>query len=71
MSCKLLLNLVECIQQHSKNDPNSNNEQSGYLLLSKILKICMLKFKTIVKLHIPFLQNRMLVLIFFNMTYIF
>ncbi|XKL66766.1 hypothetical protein PGB90_010186 [Kerria lacca] len=39
MSCKLLLNLVECIQQHSKNDPNSNNEQSGYLLLSKILKI--------------------------------
>lgn len=61
MSCKLLLNLVECIQQHSKNDPNSLNEQAGYLLLSKILKICVLKFKIIVKLHIPFLQNRMLV----------
>ncbi|XP_065219244.1 transformation/transcription domain-associated protein isoform X2 [Planococcus citri] len=58
MSCKLLLNLVECIQQHSKADPNSTNEQSGYLLLSKILKICVLKFKTIVKLHLPFLQTR-------------
>ncbi len=61
MSCKLLLSLVECIQQHSRADTNPNNEQSGYLLLSKILKVCVLKFKMVVKLYIPFLQNRMYV----------
>ena len=48
MSCKLLLNLVECIRQRSdvENGP-------GRDLLIEMLEVFVLKFKSIVKLQLP------------------
>lgn len=52
MSCKLLLNLVECIRQRSdvENGP-------GRDLLIEMLEVFVLKFKSIVKLQLPTLMG--------------
>ncbi|XP_049825027.1 transcription-associated protein 1 isoform X2 [Aethina tumida] len=49
MSCKLLLNLVECIR-HS-----SENSSEGRELLMRMLEVFVLKFKTIAKIQLPIL----------------
>ena len=53
MSCKLLLNLVECIRQRSdvENGP-------GRDLLIEMLEVFVLKFKSIVKLQLPILMGK-------------
>eukprot|EP00794_Sanderia_malayensis_P003404 gene3404-3894_t len=47
MSCKLLLNLVECIRQ------KSDEQGVGRDILMKMLEVFVRKFKTIAKQHIP------------------
>ncbi|XP_058799221.1 transformation/transcription domain-associated protein [Phymastichus coffea] len=54
MSCKLLLNLVECIRQRSDAD----NSNQGRELLMRMLEVFVLKFKTITKLQMPILLNK-------------
>ena len=54
MSCKLLLNLVECIRQRS--DAESSNQ--GRELLMRMLEVFVLKFKTITKLQMPVLLSK-------------
>ncbi|KAF7269505.1 transcription-associated protein Nipped-A isoform X2 [Rhynchophorus ferrugineus] len=54
MSCKLLLNLVECIR--IKSDDENSNE--GRELLMRMLEVFVLKFKTIAKIQLPVLMNR-------------
>lgn len=53
MSCKLLLNLVECIRQRSdvENGP-------GRDLLIEMLEVFVLKFKSIVKLQLPIIMGK-------------
>lgn len=53
MSCKLLLNLVECIRQRTdvENGP-------GRDLLIEMLEVFVLKFKSIVKLQLPILMGK-------------
>ncbi|XP_014255602.1 transformation/transcription domain-associated protein [Cimex lectularius] len=53
ISCKLLLNLVDCIKQLSEKDPTQ--AQTGQDLLMRMLEVFVIKFKTIAKLHLPFL----------------
>ncbi|XP_023232044.1 transformation/transcription domain-associated protein-like [Centruroides sculpturatus] len=53
MSCKLLLNLVECIR--GKSDRESGN---GRELLMRMLEVFVLKFKTIAKLQLPVLMQK-------------
>lgn len=53
MSCKLLLNLVECIR--GKSDRESGN---GRDLLMRMLEVFVLKFKTIAKLQLPVLIQK-------------
>ena len=53
MSCKLLLNLVECIRQRSEQDP-----QAGKDLLVKMMEVFVLKFKTVSKLQLPILMAK-------------
>ena len=48
MSCKLLLNLVECIRQRSDVENGPGRE-----LLIEMLEVFVLKFKSIVKLQLP------------------
>ncbi|XP_074658755.1 transformation/transcription domain-associated protein-like [Tubulanus polymorphus] len=48
MSCKLLLNLTECIRQ--KSDAENGN---GRELLMRMLEVFVLKFKTIAELQLP------------------
>ncbi|WAQ94362.1 TRRAP-like protein [Mya arenaria] len=48
MSCKLLLNLVDCIRQKSEQE-NGN----GRDLLMRMLEVFVLKFKTIAKIQLP------------------
>ncbi|XP_052826902.1 transformation/transcription domain-associated protein [Octopus bimaculoides] len=48
MSCKLLLNLVECIR--TKSDQESGN---GRELFMRMLEVFVLKFKTITKIQLP------------------
>lgn len=52
MSCKLLLNLVECIR-HS-----SENSSEGRELLMRMLEVFVLKFKTIAKIQLPILISK-------------
>lgn len=54
MSCKLLLNLVECIRQRS----DAENSNQGRELLMRMLEVFVLKFKTITNLQLPILLNR-------------
>ncbi|XP_011505966.1 PREDICTED: transformation/transcription domain-associated protein [Ceratosolen solmsi marchali] len=54
MSCKLLLNLVECIRQRS----DAENSNQGRELLMRMLEVFVLKFKTITKLQMPILLNK-------------
>lgn len=53
MSCKLLLNLVECIR--AKADQESNNVRD---LLMRMLEVFVLKFKSIGKLQLPALIQK-------------
>ncbi|XP_046480160.1 transformation/transcription domain-associated protein [Neodiprion pinetum] len=54
MSCKLLLNLVECIRQRS----DAENSNQGRELLMRMLEVFVLKFKTITKLQMPVLLGK-------------
>ncbi|KFM75844.1 Transformation/transcription domain-associated protein, partial [Stegodyphus mimosarum] len=53
MSCKLLLNLVECIRARSDRENGNGRE-----LLMRMLEVLVLKFKTIAKLQIPVLMAK-------------
>ncbi|XP_067013941.2 transformation/transcription domain-associated protein [Anabrus simplex] len=53
MSCKLLLNLVDCIRQRSEMENGNGRE-----LLLRMLEVFVLKFKTISKIQLPVLMNR-------------
>lgn len=79
MSCKLLLNLVDCIRQKSEGDstattsgtiaanvsnPNQGNVQGRQLLL-RILEVFVLKFKTISKLQLPILLAKWFVIFWY------
>ncbi|XP_076072619.1 transformation/transcription domain-associated protein-like isoform X5 [Mytilus galloprovincialis] len=48
MSCKLLLNLVECIRAKSEQDNGNGRE-----LLMRMLEVFVLKFKSIAKIQLP------------------
>uniref|UniRef100_UPI00359021B0 transformation/transcription domain-associated protein-like n=1 Tax=Myxine glutinosa TaxID=7769 RepID=UPI00359021B0 len=48
LSCKLLLNLVECISTRSEQEGGS-----GHDLLLRMLEVFVLKFRTITKYHLP------------------
>jgi hypothetical protein len=56
MSCKLLLNLVDLIRQRSETE---NNVRQGRQILMRMLEVYVLKFKTIVKLQLPVLVNKL------------
>jgi len=51
MSCKLLLNVVECIRQRS-------DESAGREILMKMLEVFVRKFQTIAKHHIPIIMAK-------------
>ncbi|XP_069681279.1 transformation/transcription domain-associated protein isoform X3 [Periplaneta americana] len=53
MSCKLLLNLVECIRTRSEEEKGQGRE-----LLMRMLEVFVLKFKTIAKLQLPVLMSK-------------
>nr|XP_042899044.1 transformation/transcription domain-associated protein isoform X5 [Parasteatoda tepidariorum] len=53
MSCKLILNLVECIRIRSDRENGNGRE-----LLMRMLEVLVLKFKTIAKLQLPVLQKK-------------
>nr|CAH7738954.1 unnamed protein product [Callosobruchus chinensis] len=54
MSCKVLLNLVDCIRIRSE----AENSSEGRELLMRMLEVFVLKFKTIAKIHLPILVNK-------------
>ncbi|XP_072379030.1 transcription-associated protein 1 [Diabrotica undecimpunctata] len=54
MSCKLLLNLVDCIRLRSE----AENSHEGRELLMRMLEVFVLKFKTIAKIQLPILTNK-------------
>ncbi|XP_030767739.1 transcription-associated protein 1 [Sitophilus oryzae] len=54
MSCKLLLNLVECIRTQSEKE----NSSEGREVLMRMLEVFVLKFKTIAKIQLPILTSR-------------
>lgn len=56
MSCKLLLNLVDCIKTQSKSDRNA--PLLCRQLLMRMLEIFVLKFKTFAKLQLPILVTK-------------
>ncbi|XP_026839331.1 transcription-associated protein 1 isoform X2 [Drosophila erecta] len=53
MSCKLLLNLVDCLRHHSEIEP-----QRSKALLSKLLKVFVQKFETIAKIQLPLIIQK-------------
>lgn len=53
MSCKLLLNLVDCIRQHGETNPVKARK-----LLTILLKVFTLKFQTIAKIHLPQIMQK-------------
>lgn len=53
MSCKLLLNLVECIRTRSDQENGNGRE-----LLIRMLEVFVLKFKTITKCQLPVLMQK-------------
>ncbi|XP_075234435.1 transcription-associated protein Nipped-A isoform X2 [Lycorma delicatula] len=61
ISCKLLLNLVDCIQQRSKSEAASGSgtaTHSGQELLMRMLEVFIVKFKTVAKLQLPVLVQK-------------
>ncbi|XP_077554082.1 transformation/transcription domain-associated protein-like isoform X4 [Haemaphysalis longicornis] len=60
MSCKLLLNLVECIRARSDQQDSSGGggTGNGRELLIRMLEVFVLKFKTIAKLQLPMLMQK-------------
>lgn len=54
MSCKLLLNLVDCIRLKSEKDKTSEGRE----LLMRMLEVFVLKFKTIAKIQLPILLSK-------------
>ncbi|XP_026322829.1 transcription-associated protein 1 isoform X2 [Hyposmocoma kahamanoa] len=60
MSCKLLLNLVDCIRQRSESEGTAGTaaQPQGRQLLMRILEVFVLKFKTISKLQLPALMAK-------------
>lgn len=66
MSCKLLLNLVDCIRQRSESEgaAAAGTQPQGRQLLMRILEVFVLKFKTISKLQLPALMNKWLVIFY-------
>jgi hypothetical protein len=54
MSCKLLLNLVDCIRIRS----DAENSTEGRELLMRMLEVFVVKFKTIAKIQLPILTNK-------------
>ncbi|CAH1110190.1 unnamed protein product [Psylliodes chrysocephalus] len=54
MSCKLLLNLVDCIRIRSE----AENSTEGRELLMRMLEVFVLKFKTIAKIQLPILISK-------------
>lgn len=60
MSCKLLLNLVDCIRQRSEGEGSTTTatQPQGRHLLMRILEVFVLKFKTISKLQLPALMAK-------------
>lgn len=53
MSCKLLLNLAECIRVRSEHD-----QVNGRELLMRMMEVFVLKFKTVSKLQLPVLMAK-------------
>ncbi|EDW53889.1 GM11096 [Drosophila sechellia] len=53
MSCKLLLNLVDCLRHHSETEP-----QRSKALLSKLLKVFVKKFESIAKIQLPLIIQK-------------
>ncbi|XP_070069940.1 transcription-associated protein 1 isoform X13 [Drosophila takahashii] len=53
MSCKLLLNLVDCLRQHSEIEP-----QRSRAILSKLLKVFVKKFETIATVQLPLIIQK-------------
>ena len=53
MSCKLLLNLVECIRLRSEQEGGNGKD-----LLVKMMEVFVLKFKTVSKLQLPVLMSK-------------
>ncbi|XP_045594313.1 transformation/transcription domain-associated protein isoform X4 [Procambarus clarkii] len=56
MSCKLLLNLVDCIR--TRSDANPSEPGAGRDLLIRMLHVFVNKFKTIAQLQLPYLKNK-------------
>ena len=55
MSCKLLLNLVECIKGRSEKE---NCINKGRELLMRMNEVFVLKFKTVAKMQLPVLMAK-------------
>ena len=55
MSCKLLLNLVECIKARSEKE---NCINKGRELLMRMNEVFVLKFKTVAKMQLPVLMAK-------------
>ncbi|XP_046866072.1 transcription-associated protein 1 [Drosophila willistoni] len=53
MSCKLLLNLVDCLRQHSELEPQRSRQ-----ILAKLLKVFVKKFETIAKIQLPLIVQK-------------
>lgn len=60
ISCKLLLNLVDCIRQRSETEANQGQDsvRTGQDLLMRMLEVFVIKFKTIAKLQLPILIQK-------------
>ncbi|XP_013100353.2 transcription-associated protein 1 [Stomoxys calcitrans] len=54
MSCKLLLNLVDCVRHHSEEEPLKARN-----LLTTLLKVFVYKFQTIAKITLPTITQRL------------
>lgn len=54
MSCKLLLNLVDCIRLRAE----AENTTEGRELLMRMLEVFVLKFKTIAKIQLPKMMDK-------------
>lgn len=55
MSCKLLLNLVDCIRMRAEVE----NSTEGRELLMRMLEVFVLKFKTIAKIQLPNMMTKL------------
>ncbi|XP_041675704.1 transcription-associated protein 1-like [Drosophila eugracilis] len=53
MSCKLLLNLVDCLRHHSEIDP-----QRSRAILLKLLKVFVKRFETIATTQLPLILQK-------------